>query len=300
MSIVVFNNDRFPKANFFSHLLTLLITIICLFLSSGLSIVIYVYSTKKSHFQVEDLMRFYGKNLFFLLQLFPFLIALISLLFCVRFIHKQELKSLFTQKSTFDFKRFFLSSLIWGLLLTIVLLIQVFFTNSSIKWNYDSNSFWYLFLISLIFVTIQTLFEEILFRAYLLQSFNQIFQKKWLSILLTALLFGGMHLNNPEIKIFGESIILYYVLTGLFLASVTILDKGIELAFGFHVMNNLFGSIILTNNWQVFQTDALLKDYSDPEVSWEFWIIIFFFYPFLFLVYKKIYKWDFRLIFKNV
>jgi membrane protease YdiL (CAAX protease family) len=283
--------------SFFSYLLTLVITGISLILSSSLIGTIYSSSTKQKTFKTEDLIQFYGKNVFFFLQLFPFVIALLVLLFCVKFIHKQQIKELFTQKIKFSCRRLFVSFSFWGILLILLLIVQLFIFQKPIKWNYASESFWILMLISFIFVSFQTLFEEILFRGYLLQSFSSFLPKKWMAILASSFLFGLMHFANPEIKIFGNLILIYYILTGVFLSLISVLDKGIELAFGFHLANNLFGTLILTNNWQVFQTDALFKDYSKPIISWEIWITLFIFYPILFFSFKKIYKWKIGEIF---
>ncbi len=283
--------------SFFSYLLTLVFTGISLVLSSSLIGTIYSFYSRQTKFKLEDLIQFYGKNVFFLLQLFPFVIALFVLLFCVRFIHKQKIKTLFSLKNTFSLKHLFVSFLLWGILLFLLLLIQFFILQKPIKWNYSSESFWILVLISFFFVGFQTLFEEILFRGYLLQSFSSFFHKKWIAIIASSLLFGLMHFANPEIKIFGNFILIYYILTGVFLALISILDKGIELAFGFHFVNNLFGTLVLTNNWQVFQTDALFKDYSKPVLSWEIWISLFIMYPILFYSFKKIYKWKIGEIF---
>ncbi len=283
--------------SFFSYLLTLVITGISLILSSSLIGTIYSSSTKQKTFKTEDLIQFYGKNVFFFLQLFPFVIALLVLLFCVKFIHKQQIKELFTQKIKFSCRRLFVSFSFWGILLILLLIVQLFIFQKPIKWNYASESFWILMLISFIFVSFQTLFEEILFRGYLLQSFSSFLPKKWMAILASSLLFGLMHFANPEIKIFGNLILIYYILTGVFLSLISVLDKGIELAFGFHLANNLFGTLILTNNWQVFQTDALFKDYSKPIISWEIWITLFILYPILFFSFKKIYKWKIGEIF---
>ncbi|MES2587561.1 MAG: CPBP family intramembrane glutamic endopeptidase [Bacteroidota bacterium] len=290
-------NQNTGKTDLFSYLITLVITALSLVFSSGLIGTIYLSLSKKSSFETEDLISFFGKNVFFLLQLFPFLIALISLLFCVKFIHKQNIKVLFTQKLRFNFKHFLVSFLLWGGILFLIFLAQFFLFKKPIKWNFDFNHFWLLCIISFIFVSIQTLFEEVLFRGFLLQGFLISFPKKWMAILASSLLFALMHFNNPEIKIFGSWILVYYLITAIFLASITLLGKGIELAFGFHLVNNLFGTLILTNNWQVFQTDALFKDFSPPMISWDIWFSLFIFYPVLFFIYKKLYKWKIGEIF---
>lgn len=38
---------------------------------------------------------------------------------------------------------------------------------------------------------------------------------------------------------------------------MALMDDGLELSMGYHAINNIFAALILTNEWQAFQTDAL-------------------------------------------
>jgi uncharacterized protein len=285
------------KNGFFSYILTIVFTFIALALSSNIPIFIFRSKNQNAEINIENLIDYFGKNNYFLLQLLPFVFALFTLIFCYKFIHKLKVKNLFTLKKRFSIKNFFLSFFILGFFLTLVFLFQVNKINSEIKWNFHAYNFLILTGISLIFVSIQTLFEEILFRAYLLQGFLKVFPKKWLGILISSVLFGLMHINNPEISIFGKEIVFYFIYTGLFLSLLTFYSKGIEISFGFHTMNNLFATLILTNNWQVFQTDAIFKDYTPPSLSFEFWFSVFIVYPIIFIIFMKIQKWKLGSIF---
>ena len=57
--------------------------------------------------------------------------------------------------------------------------------------------------------------------------------------------FGCLHFSNPEVEKIGYSILIYYIGTGFFLGILTIIDKGIELALGFHIANNLINIFII-------------------------------------------------------
>jgi uncharacterized protein len=290
-------DENSNKNGFFSYILTLVFTFIALALSSNIPIFIFRSKNQNTEINTENLINYFGKNNYFLLQLLPFVFALFTLIFCYKFIHKSKITTLFTLKKRFSFKDFFLSFFILGFFLTLVFLFQVNKTNSEIKWNFHACNFIILTGISLVFVSIQTLFEEILFRSYLLQGFLNAFPKKWLGMLISSLLFGFMHINNPEISIFGKEIVLYFIYTGLFLSLLTFYSKGIEISFGFHTMNNLFATLILTNNWQVFQTDAIFKNYANPELGIDFWFTVILVYPIIFIIFMKIQKWKLGAIF---
>jgi hypothetical protein len=110
----------------------------------------------------------------------------------------------------------------------------------------------------------------------------------------SGILFGLMHSANPEIEILGPVAMVYYVLTGIFLGVLAWKDNGIELSMGYHAVNNIFSSLILTNDWQAFQTDALFKDFNPPSLGWDSLITIFMVQPLLILVFGKIYGWKWK------
>jgi len=50
---------------------------------------------------------------------------------------------------------------------------------------------------------------------------------------------------------------LYYIIAGLFLALITVLDDGLELALGVHAATNIAGATLFTYKGSVLQTDSL-------------------------------------------
>lgn len=238
-------------------------------------------------------------NLSFFKQLLPFSFGCVVFFVCQKLLFKKPIIQLFTSRSFFDWKRFLLALIIWGLVLTILFLIHYLISPSYFLFQFEKNTFFYLILISLVFVTIQALFEELLFRSLLLHTFGSYFKQKIIICIFISILFTSLHLSNPEIRILGPAILIYYFLTSMFLCIITILDNSIELSFGFHAINNLFGSLILTNKWQVFQTKALFIDISPPKISWDIWFILLFLYPLLIFLYLKITKTKFSSIFDN-
>jgi uncharacterized protein len=85
--------------------------------------------------------------------------------------------------------------------------------------------------------------------------------------------------------------LIYYIGTGLFLGLLTLMDDGLELSMGYHAVNNIFAALILTNDWQAFQTDALYIDHSAPTFGWDSLLTIILVQPLLLLIFSKIYKW---------
>ena len=83
----------------------------------------------------------------------------------------------------------------------------------------------------------------------------------------------------------------FYVGTGLFLGILTLMDKGLELAIGFHAANNLMAALLVTAEWTAFQTPSVYKDISDPELGWDVFIPVLVVYPIMLLIFAKRYGW---------
>jgi membrane protease YdiL (CAAX protease family) len=110
-------------------------------------------------------------------------------------------------------------------------------------------------------------------------------------MLMSGVIFGLMHYSNPEVKVLGSAILGYYILIGIFTSLMAVMDEGIELGIGFHAANNIFGCLIVTNHWQVFQTDALWMDMSEPKIGLDLVVTLLIFYPLMLFIFAKKYKW---------
>ena len=160
------------------------------------------------------------------------------------------------------------------------------------------NSKWQPFLIlcviGILFIPLQTSFEEYLFRGYLMQGIGVVLKNKWAPLFITSITFGLLHIANPEVDKLGYMIMVYYIGTGLFLGIITLMDEGMELALGFHAANNLFTALLVTADWTAFQTHSILKDMSDPTEAGliDIFLPVFIVFPIILLILSKKYKWS--------
>ena len=232
-----------------------------------------------------------GENRVLFWLMIPFVLVFVAFLLCLKHIHKRSIKSIFTGRSSFDWRRTFISfSLIIGVLL-ISTSLEVFLGDSFI-WNFDLSKFMILLIIALLMIPIQTTIEELLFRGYLMQGLKRKTGSSKHAVILSGIMFGLMHLGNPEIEAIGNHILIYYVISGIFLSVLTLFDNGLELSIGYHAANNIFMALVVSNDWQVFQTNALYLNTASPEVGWVELLISLAIFPVLFLIYKKIFKWS--------
>ena len=222
--------------------------------------------------------------------LLPFAVAFFMLLLVVRYIHNLPIKFLVTSRNSFDWKRVFFSFGLIAALAMISVLTDQYTSPEDYVWNYDSNKFWELVLIAVIMIPLQTTAEELLMRGYLFQGIGVVFKNRLAPLLITSISFGLLHALNPEVEKLGNGLILAYIITGLFLGMITLLDEGLELSIGFHAANNLIIALLVTADWTAFQTNSIYKDVSDPVLV-EYIVIPLILYGLVLIIFSKKYKW---------
>ena len=232
-------------------------------------------------------------NLNLFLMLLSFAIGLLGIFIVNKWLHKMTITQLTTARKKIDWKRFWIIFFGWGILSSGLVLIDYYMTPENYVWNFDLNNFLILSVIAIALVPLQTSCEEYLFRGYLMQGIGVVAKNRWVPLIVTSVIFGMLHIANPEVEKLGYVIMIYYIGTGLFLGIMTLMDEGLELALGFHAANNLFTALLVTADWTAFQTYSILKDTSDPENAALVDIIIpvFVIFPIILLILGKIYGW---------
>ncbi|WP_445738398.1 lysostaphin resistance A-like protein [Mariniflexile sp.] len=241
----------------------------------------------------SKMMTLLEPNLNLFLMLLSFAIGLVGLLLVVKYLHKQSFTSLTTSRKKIDWNRFWFIFFVWGIISSSFVLFEYVTSPDNYVVHFKLVPFLILCAIAIIFVPLQTSFEEYLFRGYLMQGIGVIAKNKWLPLLVTSLVFGSLHIANPEVDKLGPVIMVYYIGTGLFLGIMTLMDEGMELSLGFHAANNLFTALLVTADWTAFQTHSILKDMSEPTemALGEIFVPVFVVFPILLFILAKIYKW---------
>ncbi|UUV20680.1 CPBP family intramembrane glutamic endopeptidase [Paenimyroides aestuarii] len=239
---------------------------------------------------IQDSINRLGKNFTFFTFLIPFAFFLVLLFGWWLVIHKYSIKQLTTSRAQIDYKRFFFSFGVWGGINILVLLISYLLQPESFQLQFNAQSFIPLFIIALIFIPIQTSFEEYFFRGYFMQFSAFVTKNRIAALIITSVVFGLMHLSNPEVSSMGLTVMIFYIGCGFVLGIMTLMDEGLELALGFHAANNLLGALLVTSNDAVFQTDALFI-FNGSSNIYEMLIQVFIIFPILLLIFSKKYNW---------
>jgi len=231
-----------------------------------------------------------NKNIILMVQFGLFVAAFLGLLFSIKIIHRKRFITVVTAFEKFRFKKFFFAFGLWAGLILVTFLITFLLSPENLVLQFDLVSFLQLFFLCIIFLPIQTLTEEIIFRGYLLQGLSQVFKNGLVPIVITSTMFGTAHLSNPEAGAYGAYIMLtYYIVFAFFLGVITLMSEGLELAFGIHLANNLISALLVTSPNSVLKTDALF--YARTEnVNTEL-IMAFCALLIVFMVFWKKYNW---------
>lgn len=241
---------------------------------------------------MTDMIATLGNNLVLIILLAPLAVGLFIVLGWTKFIHSQTITSLTTSRKKIDWKRVFFAFILWGGITVLLTGIDIYLSPDDYVFNFKMVPFLILAAIGILLIPLQTSFEEYLFRGHMMQGIGIMAKNRWLPLVITSVLFGLMHMGNPEVEKLGYGIMVYYIGTGFFLGILTLMDEGLELALGFHAANNLIGALLVTADWTAFQTDSIFRDVSEPALGWDVLIPVLVIYPILLLIFTKKYKWN--------
>ena len=239
------------------------------------------------------MMHFLEPNFTLFLLLFSFVFVFGGIYFVLRNLHHQSLLSIITSRASIDWKRVGFSFSLWAAFTIGSTAIFYFLHPEDFVLQFQGVPFLILFAIGLVLFPFQIGSEELIFRGYLMQGFGNLAHNKWFPLLMTSLIFGLLHIANPEVDKMGYSILIYYIGTGLFLGISTLMDEGMELALGFHAANNLIGALLVTSDSAVFKTYAVFKDNSVQTAGFDTVVLpVFVLFPLLLYVFSKKYQWS--------
>ncbi|MDR2804655.1 MAG: CPBP family intramembrane metalloprotease [Dysgonamonadaceae bacterium] len=243
-----------------------------------------------------DLASFgFSKNLTLFLMMLPFLVSLFFTIGLIKLLHKRTFAESVNGARKLRINRIGFGALVWTLLMAVYLIIDASIAPGNYLWQFDGRKFIILIFISLSLIPLQTTFEELMFRGYLAQGIGARTKNRWLAILIPTLLFGLIHITNPEVKEYGFWLSMpQYFFFGLLFGLISVLDDGIELAIGIHAANNIFLSLFTTHSASVLQTDALFEIQTIDPLKELIVLVVSGLIVLAYFAYK--YKWNFGVL----
>ncbi len=289
------------------YVLTVSFTAFCYFLAPFITFLHLIFLAKQNGVPYEKIAKdpnilqdsvATGIDLnYILLAVFGiFIFTFLGFWFAIRKFHHKSFTGVITAYEKFRFNRFWLAFAVWSAMVVIALLIGYVSNPDDFKLSFNVQGFVISFVLIVLLMPFQTGWEEVFFRGYLMQGLALVFKNGWVPLIITSLLFGLAHMTNPEVDKYGWHLMLpYYAGFGLFLGVLTLLDEGLELAFGVHLANNVVSSILITSNDSVIKTNSVFEtSVSDPTSDILLTLLMMFL---AFGIFWLKYRWkNFRLI----
>lgn len=221
------------KNEWYRYLLTVLIVLIFWQVIGGIPY-IAIYALGKTSNQLAA----------FLALNFTFIALLFGLWLCIRGIHHRSFITLITHRKAIRWNQIFLAAAVWLGLVMAITLIDAWMHPGSYVLTFEWQKWIPFSLVALLFTSIQTSAEEILFRGYFLQGVGRLVKNTWALSIISGVIFAIPHFLNPEMEINFLLLALFYFSFGFFLGWITLRSQSLELALGVHAANNLFTVII--------------------------------------------------------
>jgi membrane protease YdiL (CAAX protease family) len=228
-----------------------------------------------------------SKNEFLLLMLLPFVVSFFALLIWIKWVHKKQLRLSFTAFDRFRWNEVGFAFALWIAMSICSDGIGYFSDPGNYEFNFNLTNFLILSAISLLVIPLQTTFEELLFRSYLLQGIGLISSYRWIPLVITSVVFGGMHIMNPEVSEYGYSTMISYIGIGFLLGLLTVLSNRMEFAIGLHAANNIYGSTIMSFKGSALTTDSLFYT-KTLSMDWTTHVLLLgIMMLYLFIIHRK-------------
>ena len=154
-----------------------------------------------------------------------------------------------------------------GILVGFIMIAVGFFILTSFgQLDYELNTINYTKIATgLLLFIIVAINEELLFRGYLLNNFMDSVPKYW-ALLITAILFGALHLGNDHIDIIGFSNI---ILAGIFLGISYVYTKSLWFPIALHFSWNFFQGTVFGYAVSGNDTYAIIKQSRAVDTIWN-------------------------------
>ena len=110
-------------------------------------------------------------------------------------------------------------------------------------------------------LAVQTFAEEFVFRGVVTQGLVRAFKRPWVVCLISGLIFGSAHIPNGPIQAASATVF------GTVLTFLALETGGLALGWGLHLVNNLFGGIVVVSSSDIFNGAPGLFHQNTPGLD---------------------------------
>lgn len=246
---------------------------------------------------MDQLMGHFSYPLAYTFLMLGFVFITLMVIFFIRVIHRRKFGTIWSDEDKFRPKEFLKGLVFSVMLFSLSDVIINYNTPGYFTWVFNPDRFWPYLPLAIIFIPIQTLAEELVFRGHFYQAFGLATKNKWVSLVICSVIFGALHFTNSEMGIDAWKVGTVYIGSGFLIGFTVLISKGIEFGWAFHLINNLYLSTIVTFPGSSLDGPTL---YVKPKPSAD-WILTEFLVEviILVLVVCVIYRKNLKSLFKE-
>lgn len=227
------------------------------------------------------------------LILLTFPASLVLLYIGQKYVLKRTILSLHTAYRRYRWMRMIFAMVLTWLVLGGLSIILHLSGLKTLNFTFDPQRFFIYAAISAAFIPLQSATEEVFFRGFLNQAIESISRNKWITFVITSLLFMCVHLANPEALAGADAGILPIVMSGYFFFGFAAclmlwIDDGLESAIGVHAANNMFAAILVNYENSVLPTPSAFQIKANPVMDSVLTIIALGLIVILLFVFKSV------------
>jgi len=205
-----------------------------------------------------EIMRPAHPVVFFLGNGFIFGLLVAALAATARLIQKKRFMDIV---GDWDWRRFGAGLGLWTVCLTLMTLADYLLRPSGFRWSANGQTAT-MAVAALFGLGVQTFAEEFVFRGWLNQGLLLAIKRPLPTALASGVIFGAMHIPNGVPQWANAT------LFGFVAALIAMRTGGIAFTFGLHLINNLFGAVIVVSAQDVFNGAPGLFTQSTPNLMW--------------------------------
>ena len=197
-------------------------------------------------------------NAFFAFTAAAFGALLVGMAAAARIVHKKRFTDLLGE---WRWSAWAKGAGLWGVMLLAASLIDFVIAPHGFSVAANSKTP-LLFAVAIPALAVQTFAEEYVFRGYITQALLLATRRPLVTAVLSGLVFGSAHIPN------GAPAAANAVVFGVILALIAIRTGGLAFGYGVHLVNNLYGAVVVVSGGDVFRGSPGLFTQATPGLTW--------------------------------
>ena len=185
-------------------------------------------------------------------------LLLLAFVFAARWLHGKRFVDVI---GVWSWRRFGQGLALWGAVLIAATAIDFLIAPKGFRFTADGRTL-QLAAVALGALAVQTFTEEFVFRGYLTQGLLLATRRTLPTVLISGLLFGALHIPN------GIPQAVSATLFGFALALLAIRTGGLAFGYGLHLVNNVFGAVVLVSSDDAFRGSPGVLTQNTPQLMW--------------------------------